>query len=80
MKNGHMSYSRCQFFYKKREERKGKGKEKEKERALVYWLTLLYLFVSRLYVVTSTLSGKLVKALPQNISGFIFRSVNSFPK
>jgi hypothetical protein len=57
--NGHISNRRCQFFYEKREERKGKGKE----RALVYWLTLLYLCVSRLYVDTATLSGKLVKVV-----------------
>jgi hypothetical protein len=62
MKNGHVSCSRCQFFYEKREERKGKGKE----RALVYWLTLLHLFVSHLYVLTATLSGKLVKVVISN--------------
>jgi hypothetical protein len=50
------------FFIKKREERKGGGKE----RALVYWLTLLHLFVSCLYVVTTTLSGKLVKVAISN--------------
>jgi hypothetical protein len=50
------------FFSRK--ERKGKGKGKE--RALVYWLTLLYLFASRLYVVTATLSGKLVKVTISN--------------
>jgi hypothetical protein len=50
----------------KREERKGKGKGKGKERALVDWLTLLYLLVSLLYVVTATLSGKLVKVAISN--------------
>jgi hypothetical protein len=59
MKNGHVSYSRCHFFLNKK---RGKGKE----RALLYWLTLLYLFVSRLYFVTATLSGKLVKVTSSN--------------
>jgi uncharacterized membrane protein len=48
------------FFYRKREERKGK------ESALLYWSRLLYLFVSHLFVVTATLSGKLVKVAISN--------------
>jgi hypothetical protein len=35
----------------------GKKRERKRESSLVYWLTLLYLFVSCLYVVTATLSG-----------------------
>jgi uncharacterized membrane protein len=52
------------FFYKKRDERKGRGEGKE--RAIVYWLVLLSLFVSHLYVVTATLSRKLVKVAISN--------------
>jgi hypothetical protein len=46
---------------------KKRERRKEKRELLVYWLTtLLYLFVSRLYVVTAKLSGKLVKVAISN--------------
>ena len=51
------------FLIKKR----GKKRERKRESSLVvYWLTLLSLFVSRSYVVTTTLPGKLVKAAISN--------------